>query len=283
MPFSIRFYLLTFFSLVALHISISAQTPMDEAVRSADIMPSLPGCEPKMIDMCTQEKLAAFIAANIKLPDAAKTQGAGGLVMVEFVVEKNGKIGEVKTLHDPGYGLGGEAVRVIKLMNEKKMEWAAAREKGKKVAYRYITPVPFNMAAPVKELPKKTAEVESSATPMIYDVVDVMPSFEGCDQHSKDTIDCTFMKMLKHVQTNLKYPEEALSLRAQGPVVVEFVIDSSGHVIDPVVKTGLGHGTDEEALRVVSMMPAWTPGVLEGKHVAVRMTMPILFQLPKEK
>ncbi|HZV70422.1 MAG TPA: energy transducer TonB [Saprospiraceae bacterium] len=267
----------------ALHISLSAQTPIDEAVRSADLMPSLPGCEPKMIDECSQAKLAEFLAANIVIPEGAKTQGAGGLVMVEFVVEKNGKIGEVRTLHDPGFGLGEEAIRVVKLMNDKKIVWSAAREKGKKVAYRYITPVPFHMSAPPRELPKKMLEPEKVYSPKIYDVVDVRPQFAGCVRSEADTVDCTFMKMLNHIQTNLKYPEEALSLRVTGPVVVDFIVDSSGHVTAPVVKKSLGHGTDEEALRVISLMPAWTPGMVEGRPVAVRMTIPILFQIPKEK
>lgn len=283
MTFSNRHTLLFAFILCLTHFAVSAQTPMKEAVRSADIMPALPGCEPKMIDPCSQSKLEEFIAQNIHIPEAAIAQGAGGLVMVEFVIEKNGKIGEVNTLHDPGFGLGGEAIRVIKLMNEKKMVWLPAREKGKKVAFRYITPVPFNLSAPPKEMPKKVVETEKSTEPKIYDVVDVMPSYEGCVQNETDTIDCTFMKMLNHIKTNLKYPEEALSLRAEGPVVVDFVIDSLGHVVNPVVMKGMGHGCDEEAIRVVSLMPAWTPGVLEGKHVAVRMTIPILFQIPKEK
>ena len=271
------------FIICAMHISLSAQTPIAEAVRSADLMPSLPGCEPKMIDECSQAKLAEFFAANIRIPEAAKNQGAGGLVMVEFVVEKNGKIGEVRTLHDPGFGLGEEAIRVVKLMNDKKMVWSAAREKGKKVAYRYITPVPFHMSAPPKELPKKMTEPENVSAPKIYDVVDVRPQFAGCVRSETDTMDCTFMKMLSHIQTNLKYPEEAMALRVTGPVVVDFVVDSSGHVTDPIVKKGLGHGTDEEALRVISLMPTWTPGLVNGKHVAVRMTIPILFQIPKEK
>ncbi|MEO6132043.1 MAG: energy transducer TonB [Saprospiraceae bacterium] len=284
MTYSTRHILFFAFLLSMLQMSASAQTPMDEAIRTADIMPSLPGCPPKMIDECSKQKLIEFINANIRTPESAKTQGAGGLVMVEFVIEKNGKIGEVKALHDPGYGLGEEAVRVIKLMNDKKMCWEPAREKGKKVAYRYMAPVKFNLSAPVRELPKKTAEDgKTSSTTNVYDVVDVMPQFAGCDQHASDTIDCTFMSILRHIKTNLKYPEEARTMMIQGPVVVDFVIDSSGKVTYPLVTKGLGHGTDEEALRVVALMPAWTPGVLDGKHVAVKMTIPILFQIPKEK
>jgi hypothetical protein len=92
---------------------------------------------------CTKLKLASFISSNLVLPSKAKAEGAGGLVAVEFVIEKNGEIGEVKALHDPGFGLGDEATRVVKLMVEKDIKWIPARKDGKKVPFRYMVPVPF--------------------------------------------------------------------------------------------------------------------------------------------
>jgi len=280
MTFSSKYTLIIIFILCLTHISISAQTPIDEALRSTDISAAWSGCDPKMTD-CTKSKLAEFISANIKIPAEATAQGAGGVVMIEFVVEKNGKIGEVKTLHDPGYGLGDEAIRVVKLMSAQKIIWTPAREKGKKVPYRYITPVPFNLSALPKELP--TMQTEKTSMPRVYDVVEVMPRYAGCEQNIVDSIDCTFMQMIKHIQTNLQYPQEALSIKAQGPVVVDFVIDSTGRVTDPVVTRGLGYGCDAEAIRVISLMPNWIPGMQDGKPVAVKMTIPIMFQIPKKK
>ncbi len=280
MTFSSRYTLFIAFILCLTHISIFAQTPFDAALRTTDITPTWPGCDPKMPD-CTKSKLTDFISANVKIPAEANAQGAGGVVMVEFVIEKNGKIGEVKTLHDPGYGLADEAIRVIKLMSTQKIKWKPAREKGKKVPYRYITPVPFSLSAPPKELPKM--ETEKSLIPSVYDVVEVMPRYAGCEQNIADSIDCTFMQMIRHIQANLHYPPEALSIKAQGPVVVDFIIDSTGKVTDPIVTKGLGYGCDAEAIRVISLMPNWIPGIQDGRRVAVRMTIPILFQIPKEK
>jgi TonB family protein len=280
-PISKYIFLFLLLSSFGQFTASAQKTPIDAAMRTADITPSLPGCKPALLDECTKGKLAEFIAMNLKIPDEAKSLGAGGVVMVEFVVEKNGKVGEVKTLHDPGYGLGTEAVRVIRLMNEKKMKWSPAREKGKKVPFRYVTPVAFNLLAPPRELP--SMEAEKSVMPGVYEVAEIMPRYAGCDQAAPDSLDCTFMQMLKHIQTNLNYPEEALSVRAEGPVVVDFVIDAKGQVVDPVVTKGLGYGLDQEALRIVSLMPTWLPGMQDGQPVAVKMTIPILFQLPKEK
>ena len=280
MTFSNRLILVISALFFLVQSSITAQTPLKDAQRSTDISPAWEGCDAKLPD-CTKSKLLEFISANIAIPAEAVAAGAGGVVMVEFVVEKNGKIGEVATLHDPGYGLGAEAIRVVKLMVEKKITWSPAVEAGKKVPYRYITPVTFNVTAPPKSPKAETVAV--AATPAVYDVVEVMPRYAGCESNVADTIDCTFKKMLQHFEANLQYPIEAKEIKTEGPVVVEFIIDSAGHVNYPVVKTGIGHGCDEEALRVVSLMPKWIPGTQHGVPVAVRMTVPILFQLPKEK
>ncbi len=269
-------WLAAFFCCITL---LSGQTPLAEAARNADIEPAWPDCDPKLPD-CTKSRMADFIAANLQIPLEAKEASAGGVVVMEFVIEKTGLIGEVHPMHDPGHGLGAEATRVINLMKTKKIKWIPAVEDGKKIAFRFITPVSFNipMAAPVKSKPSVAAYNPDH----VYEIVDVMPLFEGCDQPGKDSTDCTFLKMVNHIKTHLKYPEEAAKNKIQGQVVVEFVVDTTGEVSHAVILKSLGHGCDEESLRVVSMMHNWIPGQLDGKPVAVKMKLPILFQLPKE-
>ncbi len=229
---------------LVLSASLKGQTPIGEACRSAELWPQWPGCDTGMSN-CTKSKLTEFISSNLQIPTEAKAQGLGGVVMVEFVVEKNGTIGEVRTLHDPGSGLGSAAMNVVSLMKEKKIKWTPAEENGKRVAFRYMTPVSFNLSRPAEEMQKLV--VEDIVTPEVYDAVDVMPMYAGCTRTETDTIDCTFIQMLRHFQTNLKYPDAALSLGTQGPVVIEFIIDEQGNIIKPLIKSGLGHGCDEEA------------------------------------
>lgn len=259
-------------------IAAIAQTPLSEASRRADIPAAWPDCDPKMTD-CTKNRLAEFFAANLQLPAEAKAQGAGGVVAMEFVVEKNGLIGEIGALHDPGMGMAMEAKRVIELMKTRKMKWVPAEQDGKKIAYRYMVPVSFNMQMPPK--PKATATSTATApADGVYDVVDVRPQFAGC-QESTDTIDCTFKKMLSHIKTNIQYPEEAFKQKVSGQVVVEFVIDKDGMVKNPSIVQGIGAGCDQEALRLVSSMPAFTPGTIADEAVPVRMKLPIYFLMPK--
>lgn len=238
--------------------------------------PQWPGCTKEATD-CSRSRLNQFIEANLQLPPEAKTHSAGGVVMVEFVVEKNGTIGDVRALHDPGFGLGTEAVRVVSLMKEKKIKWSPAEDKGKRVPFRYMIPVSYNLSKPVAKQPAPL--VKPVELPQVFDVVEVMPRYEGCDASPDDTIDCTFIQMIRHFKTNLVYPDTALKSGVQGPVVVEFIIDTYGAVTNAVVQKGLGYGCDEEALRLISLMPVWQPGQHAGQPVAVRMVVPIMFQI----
>src|SRR5687767_14861648 len=104
------------FSFCLFTLSVLAQTPIAEAVRTPDHRARWPKCD--TISDCTKAKLDDWIAQNLVIPSEAKAQNAGGVVLVEFVVEKNGKVGEVKTLHDPGFRLGVAASNVINMMKE---------------------------------------------------------------------------------------------------------------------------------------------------------------------
>jgi protein TonB len=259
---------------------LSAQTSLDEAVRKADVPPAWPGCEPKMSE-CTKSRMADFIAANLQIPPEAKAQGAGGVVVMEFVVEKTGSIGEIKPLHDPGLGLGAEAIRIITLMKTKKIKWIPAEEDGKRIAFRYTVPVSFNVPMVPKE--KTMAPVPTEDPSHIYDIVEIMPRFAGCEEVVTDSVDCTFTKVVSYLKTNLKYPEAALKNKIHGQVVAEFIVDKTGMITELKIKQGIGFGCDEETLRLIKAMPAWSPGLQYGLPVNVRMKLPVVFQMPKEK
>ena len=85
--------------------------------------------------------------------------------------------------------------------------------------------------------------------------------------------------MYKYISENLHYPEQAKADGIAGRVHVSFVIEKDGSVTDVEVKRGIGHGCDEEAVRVVKSMPRWTPGTLFGKPVRVQYTIPFVFKL----
>ncbi|MGN0281546.1 MAG: TonB family protein [Prevotella sp.] len=105
----------------------------------------------------------------------------------------------------------------------------------------------------------------------VYDVVDEMPSYPGGME-----------AMFKFLQMNVCYPEVAQKNEIEGRVVVNFVIDKEGNVMEPKIVNSVSPDLDNEALRVVTAMPKWKPGMLKGKPVAVQFTIPIEFRLQGE-
>ena len=86
-------------------------------------------------------------------------------------------------------------------------------------------------------------------------------------------------ELIKFIQSNLVYPQEAISAGVEGKVFVEFYIEKDGSVTNGKVLKGIGYGCDEEALRVVGLMPKWRPCKVRGESVRVRQTLPITFVL----
>ena len=85
---------------------------------------------------------------------------------------------------------------------------------------------------------------------------------------------------LASVQSKIEYPVEARRAGIEGRVVVEYIVDEQGRVIQPRVVRGIGGGCDEEAIRVVKLA-TFKPGKQRGKPVKVKMSMPILFRLKR--
>ncbi|MDP4114904.1 MAG: M56 family metallopeptidase [Bacteroidota bacterium] len=102
----------------------------------------------------------------------------------------------------------------------------------------------------------------------VYTTADQMPEYPGGQS-----------QMYNFILKNLGYPMIAKKAGIQGKVFVEFVVNKNGKIQNAKVKTGIGGGCDEEALRVVKAMPKWIPGKHNGKNVAVKITLPIMFKL----
>jgi len=83
--------------------------------------------------------LLNYLAKNIKYPQMAKESGISGIVYVTFVVNKKGKVADVKILRGIGGGCDREAVRVVKSMPD----WSPGKQRGKSVSVQYNLPVRF--------------------------------------------------------------------------------------------------------------------------------------------
>lgn len=83
----------------------------------------------------------------------------------------------------------------------------------------------------------------------------------------------------KFLRKNLKYPRHAARTGVEGKVFLSFIVDKNGIISDIKVTRGIGGGCDEEAIRVLSKSPKWSPGRQRGNAVKSRMGIQIRFQL----
>ena len=102
----------------------------------------------------------------------------------------------------------------------------------------------------------------------VYEQVDVFPEFVGGME-----------AITSYIQERMVYPKEAIANKETARVFVEFVVDKSGSVKDVQLKRQRKKYFDDEAIRVVSEMPKWKAGLLNGKYVNTRLVLPIIFKL----
>ena len=122
-------------------------------------------------------------------------------------------------------------------------------------------------AVEVKYTPVEVEEEEVDEQ-QIFQVVEENPEFPG-----------GMKECMKFLSNNIKYPQISQENGVQGRVIVQFVVNADGTIVDPVVVRGVDPYLDKEALRVIKHMPKWKPGKQRGKAVRVRYTQPVLFRL----
>lgn len=125
----------------------------------------------------------------------------------------------------------------------------------------------YAVAMPTAAGPGEATLERAPATPPL-DYAEEMPHFAGGEK-----------AMLAFFQKRLTYSSEAIAHLKAGIISVGFVVDAQGRVLDPYIIRGVGYGLDEEALRLVRLMPWWEPGKTHGQPVPVKCTMPIRFRI----
>lgn len=122
-------------------------------------------------------------------------------------------------------------------------------------------------AVEIKYVPA-VVEEEEVEEQQIFQVVEEMPEFPG-----------GMAECMKFLAKNIKYPTIAQENGVQGRVIVQFVVNKDGTIVDPVVVRSVDPYLDKEALRVIKAMPKWKPGKQRGKAVRVKYTVPVTFRL----
>ncbi|HRZ97691.1 MAG TPA: energy transducer TonB [Paludibacter sp.] len=103
---------------------------------------------------------------------------------------------------------------------------------------------------------------------IVFQVVEQMPVFPGGDQ-----------ALFQYISQNIEYPEISKDNEEEDRIILSFVINQTGNVVNVEAAKGKYPLLIDEAIRLVNKMPLWIPGKQRGKPVSVKYLMPINFRL----
>ncbi len=244
---------------------------------------------------CFEEYMSKHIVKNYSYPQDALDSGVEGRVLVQFTINENGDIEDIRTRGPKGGELlEKEAVRLV----NKLPKFVPGKHHGKPVKVKYGIPISFKVpggatrkykGATKKKANSKAAkkiavpEVKSEVLTNVikFNKVQTIPQFKNCANASDfEKLNCFNEKMIGHIQKNFNYPEAAAKKNIEGKVWVTFVINKKGQIRN-IQMRGPKNGEllELEAKKMVAKLPDFIPGKHEGKAANVRYTIPINFRL----
>jgi periplasmic protein TonB len=102
-----------------------------------------------------------------------------------------------------------------------------------------------------------------------YNYTEVLPAYIG-GQSALET----------YINNNIEYPQQAIDNNTEGTVSVQFAVDEQGNISNvKAIGDKVGDGLEEEAVKIVSQMPRWSPGQIKGKNVKTWRILPVTYKL----
>jgi TonB family protein len=281
--------------------------PGEEIFKVVEESPRFPGCEDILEKQerqeCAQKKMLEYLYTNIKYPESARKAGVEGMVVIQFVIEKDGSVSNTKVLRDIGEGCGEEGMRVMNMMNSEGIRWIPGIQKGEAVRVQFALPISFKLdkkkkegdlpsapppPPPVKinpDFPPPPPPPPSSEDKPVFIIVEEMPYLAICKEEKDNEVryKCSQKAMLEKLYSNVKYPEIARKNGIQGKVILSFVVNTDGTASDHKILRDIGANCGEAAMEAVKLLQDWVPGKQRGKAVRVQYTLPVMFKLDAKK
>ena len=238
-----------------------------------EIEPSFPGGAP-LWRKYLERNLDASVPVKKKAPDGAYT------VVVQFIVDKEGKISDAKPMTKHGYGMEEEGVRIIKAGPN----WTPAVQNGRIVKAYRKQPITFVVGKGDKNFPSNVSTTGNELNEVvvtgfsstaktdniIFDMVETPPQFPG-----------GALKWRQYLERNLDATAPIKKKAQDGTytVVVQFIVDKEGNISDVKGLTNHEYGMEEEAIRVIKKGPQWLPAIQNGQPVRAYKRQAITFIL----
>jgi hypothetical protein len=230
------------------------------------------------------EAFYSFIGRSVKYPEQAKLQKVQGNLQTKFTVD-NGDVKGMEVLSKLGYGVDAEVMKAI--LNYDGFKDIKNGDYVLNVAFRLdgtdspIKNAQVNAVNGYTNLNQITIVGSANATASQNNKQDKVMDFVSVDTPPKFPGGMT--AFYKFLGKEVKYPEEAKKNKVEGKVFLSFIVETDGSLSEITkVGTGIGYGTEEEAIRVLKLSPKWEPGKLDGKLVRVKYHMPMSFTLSND-
>lgn len=131
---------------VANKAAVPPNTMEEETFKVVEKMPRFPGCEDnggtdQEKSKCAQDLMLQYIYKNLEYPKTARENGVEGMIVVQYIVGKDGTIRDAKIIRDIGQGCGEAGLKVVNSMPK----WIPGMQRGKPVAVQYTLPLRFKL------------------------------------------------------------------------------------------------------------------------------------------
>jgi len=232
-----------------------------------------------------ERELFRFLRENIDYPPEIEQRGISGQVVSQFVVNSDGSISDIKIIRSLDPLLDAEVVRVIEAMPN----WIPGKKNDEAVNVQFSLPVRFQIEAQEIVEVQETMSWHEMNIEQIeqllfratinLDGMIVSEGFELKEGERLPEFPGGRQALMQFLSNHIRYPVYAQEKGIQGRVVVQFVVNIDGSVVDVQVARSVHPSLDAEAVRVVQAMPRWTPAIQRGKKVRVIFTMPFNFRM----
>jgi TonB family protein len=222
------------------------------------LKPSFPRLAPGDYPTFQNQKYSDFakwVTNNARYPAEAKAGNLEGWVQVNYTVELDGTLSNVISTAPADPVLSDEIIRVVR----SSPKWDPPKNPD--------VDEPFSGSLMVKF---KLPDIISDEAPFV--VVEKMPEYPGGDA-----------ALLSFITSNIKYPEEAKANKTEGRVIIRFIVSAEGKTEAPTVLKGVDPLLNAEAVRVISRLTGWKPGMQGGRPVNVWYMAPVKFSLAESE
>lgn len=208
----------------------------------------------------------SYVIDRTVYPEALLAKNIEGYVVCEFTIDEVGHVVRPRILKSSHPDFAEEVLRVVNGMPE----WIPALKGDAPLACDYTIYIPFRPQTYRVEKAKRDKEELATQKGELWATPEFAPEFPG-----------GMNALNSYLKDNIHYPEKLKGSGKEGKVICQFVVDKWGFLKDiKVARSGGDTALDEEALRVIRLMPRWKPGGMCNipAFLAIKYTVPVIIK-----